>query len=253
MKSRKLVAVLACRNEGTRLFGKPLQNLCIDSNQSILDQIVCTLARIECIDKIVLAISDTPANSSFIEYAKNNNFPYVLGSEEDVLSRLIQGAQLENASDIFRVTSESPFVHWQVIEEAWLSHCSHDCDATFLDNIIDGCGFEIIKTSAMEKSWLHGLSKHRSEFSTLYIRENRLLFNICNLPCPDSLIRKDLRLTVDYPEDLIVCRSVYSFLKNTNLLDSYHLDQIVQYLDENKALIDLTLPFTDAGYSTMYL
>lgn len=253
MKSRKLVAVLACRNEGTRLFGKPFQNLCINSNHSILDQIVRTLVRIDCIHKIVLAISDTPANSCYIEYAKNNNLSYVLGKEEDVLSRLIQGAQLENASDIFRVTSESPFVYWQPIEEAWLSHCSHDYDATFLDNIIDGCGFEIVKTSVMERSWLHGLSKHRSEFCTLYIRENRSSYNICNFPCPDVLIRNDLRLTVDYPEDLIVCRSVYSYLKNAKLLDSYHLDQIVKYLDENKALIDLTLPFTDAGYSTMYL
>ena len=38
--NRKLVAVLACRNNGKRLFGKPLQALDIKTNWSILDQII---------------------------------------------------------------------------------------------------------------------------------------------------------------------------------------------------------------------
>ena len=38
---RKLVAALACRNTGSRLFGKPMQNL--DNNNFILGELVNSL------------------------------------------------------------------------------------------------------------------------------------------------------------------------------------------------------------------
>ena len=82
------------------------------------------------------------------------------------------------------------------------------------DNIIDGIGFSITKLSAFEISHKNGNKNHRSEFCNLYIRENMEKFNTIILPTPETLIRKDLRLTVDYPEDLIVCRKIYANLKN---------------------------------------
>ena len=40
LKSRRLIAVLACRAEGSRLYGKPLQNLDPAKGVTILDQII---------------------------------------------------------------------------------------------------------------------------------------------------------------------------------------------------------------------
>ena len=37
---KKLVAVLACRNTGARLFGKPLQNLDVKKNYTIIDNLI---------------------------------------------------------------------------------------------------------------------------------------------------------------------------------------------------------------------
>ena len=37
---RRLVAVLACRNDGLRLYGKPLQTLCAESGTTILEYLV---------------------------------------------------------------------------------------------------------------------------------------------------------------------------------------------------------------------
>ena len=55
--------------------------------------------------------------------------------------------------------------------------------------------------------------RHRSELCTLFIRENSKLFNIHKVKTPNYLNRNDLRLTVDYPEDLIFCRNIYSKFK----------------------------------------
>ena len=48
-KKRKLVAALACRNNGSRLFGKPLQNLDVNKGIKIIDNLI------ECIKFIVNA------------------------------------------------------------------------------------------------------------------------------------------------------------------------------------------------------
>jgi spore coat polysaccharide biosynthesis protein SpsF len=62
MSARRLVAALACRANGSRLYGKPLQNL--SGMTTILDQIVSALRTFDIIDEIVLGISQgTPVTS----------------------------------------------------------------------------------------------------------------------------------------------------------------------------------------------
>ncbi len=64
-------------------------------------------------------------------------------------------------------------------------------------------------------------------------------------------MRNDLRLTIDNPEDLVVCRKVYQHFKK--YAPKIPVRQIVKFLDENPDLIQLIAPFTEQGYSTMYL
>ena len=248
---RRLVVALACRNQGSRLYGKPLQNLDIENGITILDNIVACLQQVSAIDSIVLGIADGIANDVFVEYADANDIGYIRGSEEDVLERLIQCGNFGGATDILRTTSESPFPYFDFIDSAWEQHVKQGNDGTFLDNVIDGCGFEMLTLDALKKSHAEGEDRHRSELCTLYIRENKDRFKIEYIDPPIKLSRKDIRLTVDYPEDLVVCRAVYehfkSFEPNIPLLD------VVDFLDRNPQLLSLTSPFCEEGYKTMYL
>ncbi len=159
-----MIAALACRNNGTRLYGKPLQNL--DVNVTILSQIIACIKTVDCISSIVLGISEGIENKIFADVAKFENIEYIYGDEIDVLHRLILCAEKEEATDIFRVTTESPFPNYNMINTAWKKHLSGNYDAIFLDEIIDGCGFEIIKLDALKKSHAHGEARHRSEMCT---------------------------------------------------------------------------------------
>ena len=107
--TRKLVAALACRNAGSRLYGKPLQNLDIDAGTTILDHIVAHLRSIDIIDEVVLGVSEGPGNEAFADAAARLGLRMITGDEDDVLARLIACGELADATDIFRVTSESPF------------------------------------------------------------------------------------------------------------------------------------------------
>lgn len=251
MSSRKLVAALAVRNQGSRLYGKPLQNLDIDTGYTILDNIIGCLQSIEAIDEIVLGISEGTDNLVFQDYARRKGLRHIVGDQKDVLGRLVQCADLTDATDVFRVTSESPFLCFEYVARAWEQFLQQKRDAYFFDRVVDGTGFEIISADALRKSHAEGDDRHRSELCTLYIRENRDKFSILIGEPDERLQRKDLRLTVDYPEDLIVCRFAYQKLKARAPRISVH--DIIALLDENPFYRELIGPYTESGYKSMYL
>ena len=247
---RRLVATIACRNQGTRLYGKPLQNLDVENKVSILENIINCLKTLKCIDEVVIGISEGFENEIYKDIAKDKNLKYIVGDQENVLSRIIKCGKAGQATDIFRVTSESPFIYYEPIEKLWHLHKNKELDATFMDNIVDGCGFEIISLGALEESNIKGKKKHRSEFCTLFIRENNQNFKIAKESPPENLSRKDIRLTVDNPEDLVVCRAIFHAFRQ--FAPRIPISKIIKFLDENPKLIEMISPFTESGYSTMY-
>ncbi len=231
---RRLIAAVACRLEGSRLYGKPLQNIDVAAGTSILGHIVALLKSVPEISETVLGISEGPANAAFVDFAAANRLRHVVGDQRDVLSRLIACGRLASATDVFRITSESPFCYFEPIAEAWEHHVARGNDVTVTGELPDGCHFEIYRLAALEASHERGDARHRSEFCSLYIREHRSDFRVEVIPVPDRLRRNDLRLTVDYPEDLVVCRRVYTALKE--FAPRIPLARIVDYLDAQPGL-----------------
>ena len=250
-RDRKLVVALAVRNQGSRLYGKPLQNLEIQSGTTILANLIACLKSVSCIDQIVLGIAEGTENAIFIDYAKKEKLRFIVGDETDVLARLIACGDEVDATDIFRTTSESPFPSFEYVQQAWDQHLVSGADGTFVDDVVDGCGFEIIKLDALRESHRKGSKRHRSELCTLYLRENSGDFNLQKYKAPPELNRKDLRLTVDNPEDLVLCRAVYkNFIA---MAPRIPISKIIEFLDLNSSLIALTKPFTEEGYKSMYI
>jgi len=248
---RKLVAAIACRNQGSRLYGKPIQNLDVADNITILDNIVACLKTIGCIDEIVLGISEGVENEVFTHIARAKGLRYIVGDQVDVLGRLVACGQMAGATDIFRVTSESPFPLFDHVEDQWARYQAEDADVLLFDDVVDGCGFEIVSLEALAKSHRLGERKHRSELCTLYIREHYEEFKVLRVAGPKEFKRSDLRLTVDNPEDLAVCRIIYGQFKAQ--APRIQLRDIIAFLDANPRLIELTAPFTELGYQTMYV
>lgn len=248
---RKLVACLACRNKGTRLYGKPLQNLDIENRLTVIDYMIMSIKGFTCISEIVLAISEGDENLAFIEIANKHGIKYIIGDEEDVLKRLIDACNYASGTDIFRVTTESPFIYFEPIEKAWTNHINGDFDLSTLDYLPDGSGFEITKIEAYIKSWNHGEKKHRSELCSLFIREHKSEFKINYIEIPQEIKRTDIRLTIDYPEDLILCRAVFKHFKKC--MPIIPLSDIISFIDANPSLKSLTDPLVEEGLKTMYL
>ena len=239
--TRRLVAALACRANGSRLYGKPLQQL--SPGVTILDQIVAAIRTFPIIQEIVLGISEGTANLIFIEIAKAYGLRHVLGDQKDVLSRLVACGRLAGATDVFRVTTECPFFDYSMLDVAWRRHTEEGNDITVLDHVPEGAGFEIYTLPALERSHQEGLDGDRSEFCSNYARFNQAKFKVRILKPDPECARLDLRLTVDYPEDLVLCRAVYEEFKGK--APRISLAEIVNWLDRRPDLKRLVAPYVD--------
>ena len=246
----KLVAVLACRNQSNRLYGKPLQFLDKKNKIRVIDQIIFSLKKINLFDNIILAIAKKKENIIYEDIAKKHKIKFIYGPEDNVIKRLVLSADRYNADEIFRVTSESPFVYHELVQKMLNIYRESKLDAIFLDNIVDGSGFEIFSLNSMKES-LKFAKGDAKEHVTKYIRLNKKKFKIIKFKGPKNLFRKDLRLTIDNPEDLIVCKAIYDkFEKDAPL---FSLKKIINFLDKNSEYKKLISKYTLDGYKTMYL
>jgi N,N'-diacetyllegionaminate synthase len=230
----RVVATLACRNESTRLYGKPLQ---LVGEEPILGHLVSRLLEVAGIDDIVLAIADTPSQDAFIEFARERQLDYVIGSEENVLGRLIAACRHADGDIAIRVTTENPFLYHENVKELLSIHRRNNCDLTLTRDLPLGASVEVVSLDALEKANQHGEDRHRSELCTLFVVENPDSFEIQTVDPPAKLRRPDLRLTVDNPEDLVVIRDVWENARDGT--DEPSLEEVVEYLDANDHLTDL--------------
>jgi spore coat polysaccharide biosynthesis protein SpsF len=243
----KIVATLACRNNSTRLYGKPLQLL---EKFTVLEYIINRLRECTEIDSIVLAISEAVGNESFVSLAERVGVKYVLGDDRDVLGRLIKACELAGGDTVFRMTTESPLVFYEGITRAAQTHKETKADYTTYARLPDGSAFELISLKALKISHQQGETKHRSELCTLFINENKdkFLFNILNIE--KEWERPDYRLTIDYPEDLIYFRKIMRYFDGDDDIIPYK--QLITFLDKSPELRAIVENITNNNYIKPY-
>lgn len=197
----KAAAVIACRLESSRLFGKPMQRV---GGKSILEHLVKRLRKVHSLEAIVLALSDAPGKAVFIEFAREHGLPYVVGDEMNVLSRMIAAAHSVAADIVIRHTSDNPFPYWENLDELIYLHQRENADLSVTTGLPLGTYVEVISTTALERSAREGEDRHRGEFCDLFIVENPDKFKILKLKAPDDVSGPQYRLTVDTPQDLMM-------------------------------------------------
>ncbi len=231
--SKNIDAILACRVQGSRLYGKPLQSL-IPGGTTIIESLIEYLQEIRSLRKIVLAISKGDENYGFIRLSEKLSLPHVIGDEHDVLQRILDAAKQEGSERIFRITTEGPFVIYEYADALIQEFIEGGYDWASYTDVPEGTGFELITTKALQVSHNRGSARHRSELVTSYICEHQDEFKLLFKELPEHLRRPEVRLTVDYAEDLVFCQAVYHNLKKEGKL--IPVDKIIEFWNQNPEL-----------------
>ena len=230
----KFDAIFPCRMTSTRLYGKPLQYIDIKNKITIIEYLVKYLKTSKNLDKIILAIADTKGNDILADYAIKNKWNFIFGDEIDMLGRMIKAANHFGSETIIQGSTESPFLFYNNIDEVFKMHIESDFDISKTDYLPDGAGYAFFKTDTLRVSHKKGNSRHRSELVSSYIFDNQTEFRINSVSPKKELKRSDIRITVDYPEDLVFCRKLYSnLIGKKNLIE---MSDIINYWDNNRDL-----------------
>ena len=212
-KRGKVVASIEARMGSSRLPGKVLMDI---QGKSALDRLVSRLELSRKIDDIILATSTNSSDDILYDWAIERNIPVYRGSEHDVLDRVVNSHREMNTDIIVEITGDCPLLDPEVIDLGVETFLSNDCDV--VNNVRkpsfpQGADIQVFKFNLLEKVSNEIFDSAVREHVSLYFYENPDIYKIIHLIAPDSLKHPDLRLQLDYKEDLDFIREVYKNLE----------------------------------------
>lgn len=232
----RIVAVLACRINSSRLFAKPMQRV---GDQSILDHLIACLRTSERLDDICLAVSDQPGNELFFDYADRNGLLAVVGSDSDVLSRLIVGADHAGAGTILRVTPDNPFIYSPGLDALLASHEEQNADISYITHLPIGCHYEIVRVAALKDAHERGGAPYHNELCTKFLFDKKEEFRHNPKRAASHLERSSLRMTVDHPEDLVFMNRLIARIPGEEVDHWNIVEQAVSAFDDSPDLHEI--------------
>lgn len=226
----KVLAIIQARMSSSRLPGKVLLDL---NGEPTILRIVARLEKASTIDEILVATSLDESDNKLFEFLDNKGIECFRGDLEDVLSRFIGAMKISDADVIIRITADCPLVMPKLVDEMVRDFISSNLD--YLSNTIiptfpDGLDVEIFTKKALTRLNEMRLSSQEREHVTLGIRNRPEQFTLRNFEGKTDL--SGLRWTVDYEEDFVFVRQVYSFFANRE--SEFELDEVLRLLEEGE-------------------
>lgn len=219
-----VTAIIQARMTSSRLPGKVLMPVV---GEPLLLHQLRRLQRARTIGRIVLAITEMPADDPLEAFARRQGLPVFRGSEQDVLSRFAGAAAacVPDAEVIVRVTSDCPLMDPGIVDAqvGWfLDHRSEYDYATVGPDLRLPCGtsVEVFTRDALMTAHARASSKHDREHVTPWIKnpENGLRNGIT----PIDIDAPDVRLSVDEEADFEAVSAIIEALYPVNPEFSLH-------------------------------
>jgi spore coat polysaccharide biosynthesis protein SpsF len=209
----RVVASIEARMSASRLPGKVLMDV---AGAPALERLVRRLSRAECIDAIVLATTTNPADDTLADWAAARNLPCCRGSEDDVLDRVVEAHRTMGSEIIVEVCGDTPLLDPRVIDAAVDRFFDGDVDVVSNTATLtwpQGIDAQVFRFDALEKVARTQDDPAVREHVSLYFYEHPEIFRIHHLAAPAEETAPEIRLQLDYAEDLDLIRAVYTHLE----------------------------------------
>lgn len=213
-----------------RLKNKVLRKI---RGRTLIEHIFSRLRRARELDGIVLSTSLQEDNDVLAKYAENIGLKYYRGDETDLVSRFYNTARKFKADAVVRITGDCPLVDPRLADKMVKIYRENHGKIDFMTNVFpptfpDGLDIDILPILTLKRLNSELKNPLHREWLTAYIMENPEKFRIRNLK--NSVNLSSVRLTVDYPEDLILVGEIFKALGEKN---DFTADDIVKFLKEN--------------------
>lgn len=231
----RVVASIEARMGSSRLPGKVLADL---GGRLALERLVERLRACRRLDDIVLATSTAPQDDVLETWARSAGLAVHRGSEDDVLQRVVDAHRALRSDIVVEVTGDCPLLDPDVIDLGVETFFANDCDVVTnarVPSYPQGADVQVFRTAALADVASRIDDPAVREHVSLYFYENPDLYRVIHLIAPHSAQAPDLRLQLDYPEDLEFIRAVYARLE-PRLGGTFGVPEILDLLRAEPAL-----------------
>lgn len=231
----KVVASIEARMGSSRLPGKVLADIC---GRPALGRLVDRLRECRMIDDIVLATSTSPCDNALEDWARSEGLEVYRGSEHDVLERVVGAHRFMGSDVVVEVTGDCPLLDPDVIDLGVETFFANDCDVVTnarVPSFPQGADVQVFGLEALADVESRILDPAVREHVSLYFYEMPSEYRIIHLMADRSQRRPEVRLQLDYSEDLAFIREVYSHLLPLHGA-IFGVRQILQLLDREPQL-----------------
>jgi spore coat polysaccharide biosynthesis protein SpsF len=223
----RILLIIQARMGSTRLPGKIMLPL---GKTVVLDYSVSRCRMVDRLEDVIVATSTLPADDAVADWCKSNGFTCFRGSQDDVLSRYYECAKQARPDYVIRVTSDCPFIDYDMI------NAIIDCMEREQKDIVvhdqeppRGLWSEIVSFSALEYMHKNGHEERHREHVTYYAYEFPEKFTRHVYALPAELQHPDLRITLDTPDDYSMLQKAADHFKEITVPSG----DVVRYLIEN--------------------
>ncbi|UCC95884.1 MAG: hypothetical protein JSW40_03825 [Candidatus Omnitrophota bacterium] len=226
-EAEQVVIVIQARMSSSRFPGKMMTKL---SGMPLVEYVYRRCER-SSLGRVVVATSDDISDDALYDYCKNNDIFVMRGSLHNVLERYIQVADSLNAEYIVRVCADTPLVDISLMRVLLKVLIEEKLDFASLDGQTCASGFlsEVIATQTLKK--VVGLTHVAEDLEhvTRFIIKNEKSFSVKRIKAdlnPEFI--RDIRLTIDYPEDIKKVSAIIDALSDKFLFTSEEVLEVVR-------------------------
>jgi spore coat polysaccharide biosynthesis protein SpsF (cytidylyltransferase family) len=242
----KSAIILEARTQSKRFPNKIFKKI---GNYTLLHFLLKRLSRLKNI-KTIVATTKNPKDKKIINFCKKNHYPFFVGKENDLIDRVLNCSKKYKIENIISLTSDNPLVDIKYISKYLNIFYKRKLD--YLDNIQSntfpkGMAIRIVKRTKLKKfsKFVKKTKDYNYRQHTCFFFMQKKNFKYFRGYFAKSLRYseyKNLRLTVDYKEDLEL---INQLSKNNNFDIYVSLKEIINIwrksLKSNKSLTKVIL------------
>lgn len=227
------IVVIQARMGSSRLPGKVLKQL---GNSDTLSYVVERCKKIEGVDTVVVATSKLTQDDEIYNWCQRKNVACFRGSEQDVLKRFVNVAEIYKPSYIVRVTADCPFIDYEMASEmVALIRKEKVAIIDIDDELPRGLAVEVFTFELLQEMDKDGIEERHREHVTFYAYEFKHLFKRATYKVKKNRIFPKLRITLDTPEDYEMLNQVASYYESLSVSSV----DIIEYLLNNPEIAQI--------------
>jgi len=232
----EFAAIVQARRGSSRFRDKVLKKI---MNKPLLYHVIRRLQASKLVSSIVVATTEQREDKVLRKICDLTNVSIFYGNTNDVLDRYYEAARTFNLENIVRITADCPVIDPTIIDDAISKFIKEGVD--YLNNCSirtfpEGMSVEVFRFETLKKTWKESSWSSEREHVTPYIWKNADKFSQAVL-LNQKGNQSDLRLTIDYPIDLVLIRKIYRNLFPIN--PYFGSDDIIQLINQLPGLKEM--------------